>query len=324
MAPERTPTQRIGHSVRSSCRLIRDGLVTRKSRATEPRTAARRSRRSCSRRPSGCSPTAPPTSSSRSSSSARRPASRARPSTSTSATRATWSRGSPRRWSASSRPPPRSGGSPDASRPELLAATRRADRDLRPPRRPVRGAHRDRRLRRASCARCRWRWSSATPAARGADRGRQARRQRSARSTPHETVAALSWMLQGSCYHLVRDGEASDLDRLAEALTAIIWHALYPDARRGARRCSTDGASRRSPTPARGPRLSRAAGDASPTSARRAPRMRRMPMPRGDNQFSLRTHLAGPPRRAQPAARELLRSTGRSSACGSSTTARSS
>lgn len=44
-----------------------------------------------------------------------------------------------------------------------------------------------------------------------------------------ETVAALSWMLQGSCYHLARGASEAEIDRLAEATTAIIWHALYPD-----------------------------------------------------------------------------------------------
>lgn len=44
-----------------------------------------------------------------------------------------------------------------------------------------------------------------------------------------ETVSALSWMLQGSCYHLARGASADEVGRLAEAITAIIWHALYPD-----------------------------------------------------------------------------------------------
>ncbi|HKJ35667.1 MAG TPA: hypothetical protein VKA36_03785 [Solirubrobacterales bacterium] len=47
----------------------------------------------------------------------------------------------------------------------------------------------------------------------------------------HETVAALSWMLQGSCYHLARGADPEQLDRLAEAATSIIWHAIYPDGR---------------------------------------------------------------------------------------------
>jgi AcrR family transcriptional regulator len=45
----------------------------------------------------------------------------------------------------------------------------------------------------------------------------------------YETVAALSWMLQGCCYHLARGATDAEMDRLAEATTAIIWHALYPD-----------------------------------------------------------------------------------------------
>lgn len=44
-----------------------------------------------------------------------------------------------------------------------------------------------------------------------------------------ETVSALAWMLQGSCYHLAPDAPDAEVDRLAEALTSIIWHALYPD-----------------------------------------------------------------------------------------------
>jgi AcrR family transcriptional regulator len=46
-----------------------------------------------------------------------------------------------------------------------------------------------------------------------------------------ETVAALSWMLQGSCYHLARGAGTEQLDRLAEATTAIIWHSIYPDSK---------------------------------------------------------------------------------------------
>ena len=46
----------------------------------------------------------------------------------------------------------------------------------------------------------------------------------------HETVSALSWMLQGSCYHLARGADEQGLDRLAAAITAIIEHAIYPDA----------------------------------------------------------------------------------------------
>lgn len=44
-----------------------------------------------------------------------------------------------------------------------------------------------------------------------------------------ETVSALSWMLQGACYHLARGAGEQAIERLAEALTAIIWHSLYPD-----------------------------------------------------------------------------------------------
>ena len=46
-----------------------------------------------------------------------------------------------------------------------------------------------------------------------------------------ETVAALAWMLQGSCYHLALGANDAEIDRIAEALTGIIWHAIYPDSR---------------------------------------------------------------------------------------------
>jgi AcrR family transcriptional regulator len=46
-----------------------------------------------------------------------------------------------------------------------------------------------------------------------------------------ETAAALAWMLQGSCYHLALGAGDAEIDRIAEALTGIIWHAIYPDAR---------------------------------------------------------------------------------------------
>jgi AcrR family transcriptional regulator len=44
-----------------------------------------------------------------------------------------------------------------------------------------------------------------------------------------ETVVALVGMVQGACARLA-GGDAADLDRLAAAITAIAWHALYPDA----------------------------------------------------------------------------------------------
>lgn len=50
-----------------------------------------------------------------------------------------------------------------------------------------------------------------------------------------ETVAALAWMLQGSCYHLALGAGEREIDRIAEALTGIIWHAIYPDAREARR-----------------------------------------------------------------------------------------
>lgn len=45
----------------------------------------------------------------------------------------------------------------------------------------------------------------------------------------HETVSALSWMLQGSCYHIARGADPDEIGRLAEAITGIIWHAISPD-----------------------------------------------------------------------------------------------
>jgi len=47
-----------------------------------------------------------------------------------------------------------------------------------------------------------------------------------------ETVVALVGMVQGACARLAGDDEA-ELDRLAEAITAIAWHALFPDEREG-------------------------------------------------------------------------------------------
>jgi AcrR family transcriptional regulator len=48
-----------------------------------------------------------------------------------------------------------------------------------------------------------------------------------------ETVVALVGMVQVACDRLA-DGVAADLDRLAEAITAIAWHALFPDEREAA------------------------------------------------------------------------------------------
>ena len=44
-----------------------------------------------------------------------------------------------------------------------------------------------------------------------------------------ETVTALAWMVQGACFRMARDADEGALDRLAEALAAIIWHSLYRD-----------------------------------------------------------------------------------------------
>ena len=43
-----------------------------------------------------------------------------------------------------------------------------------------------------------------------------------------ETVVALVGMVEGACSRLAGDDEA-ELERLAETITAIAWHALYPD-----------------------------------------------------------------------------------------------
>ncbi len=47
--------------------------------------------------------------------------------------------------------------------------------------------------------------------------------------TRRETVVALIGMVQLACERLA-DGDDEALDRLAEAITSIAWHALYPDA----------------------------------------------------------------------------------------------
>jgi len=47
-----------------------------------------------------------------------------------------------------------------------------------------------------------------------------------------ETVVALVGMVETACERLA-SGDREELDRLAEALTSIAWHALYPDAAGG-------------------------------------------------------------------------------------------
>lgn len=44
-----------------------------------------------------------------------------------------------------------------------------------------------------------------------------------------ETVTALAWMVQGACFRMARHADEAALDRLAEALTSIVWHSLYRD-----------------------------------------------------------------------------------------------
>lgn len=68
----------------------------------------------------------------------------------------------------------------------------------------------------------------AEPLARLIDAGRKRGEVRELHT--RETVIALVGMVQGACARLAGGGRA-DLDRLAEAITAIAWHALYPDAK---------------------------------------------------------------------------------------------
>lgn len=41
------------------------------------------------------------------------------------------------------------------------------------------------------------------------------------------TAAALSWMVERTCYQVARDADDTELDQLALALAAISWHALH-------------------------------------------------------------------------------------------------
>jgi AcrR family transcriptional regulator len=43
-----------------------------------------------------------------------------------------------------------------------------------------------------------------------------------------ETAAALSWMVERTCYQVARDADDASLERLATALSAIAWHTLTP------------------------------------------------------------------------------------------------
>ncbi len=67
----------------------------------------------------------------------------------------------------------------------------------------------------------------AEPLARLIDAGRERGEIRELHT--RETVVALVGMVQGACARLAGGGP-DELDRLAEAVTAIAWHALYPDA----------------------------------------------------------------------------------------------
>jgi AcrR family transcriptional regulator len=44
-----------------------------------------------------------------------------------------------------------------------------------------------------------------------------------------ETVVALTWMVERTCYHLARGASPERLERIAESLAQIFWHTLYPD-----------------------------------------------------------------------------------------------
>jgi TetR/AcrR family transcriptional regulator, ethionamide resistance regulator len=43
-----------------------------------------------------------------------------------------------------------------------------------------------------------------------------------------EAAAALSWMVERTCYQVARDADDAQLDQLALALTSICWYALHP------------------------------------------------------------------------------------------------
>jgi AcrR family transcriptional regulator len=42
------------------------------------------------------------------------------------------------------------------------------------------------------------------------------------------TAAALSWMVERTCYQIARDADETEIEQLARALTAISWYALHP------------------------------------------------------------------------------------------------
>lgn len=66
----------------------------------------------------------------------------------------------------------------------------------------------------------------AEPLARFIDAGRERGEVRDLHT--RETVVALVGMVQGACARLAGD-DADELDRVAETITAITWHSLYPD-----------------------------------------------------------------------------------------------
>ncbi len=42
-----------------------------------------------------------------------------------------------------------------------------------------------------------------------------------------ETAAAVSWMIERTCYQMTRDADDAQLERLATALAAIAWYAIH-------------------------------------------------------------------------------------------------
>ncbi len=46
---------------------------------------------------------------------------------------------------------------------------------------------------------------------------------------PVETAAALVGMIEAACYRLPPAASPAEIERLAETLSTIVWHTLYPD-----------------------------------------------------------------------------------------------
>ena len=45
-----------------------------------------------------------------------------------------------------------------------------------------------------------------------------------------ESVVALTWMVERACFHLARGASEERLERIAQSLSQIFWHTLYPDS----------------------------------------------------------------------------------------------